>query len=80
MGLVDDYYRGGTQNQRVSILVIVEMGLVALMLFFTWMIGLKVSILVIVEMGLVVSIREENVPTHSCFNPCYSGNGFGSHI
>ncbi len=36
-----------------------------------------VSILVIVEMGLVGTLKNIEKFLSLCFNPCYSGNGFG---
>ncbi len=62
----------------VSILVIVEMGLVGIETPAHDARRKDVSILVIVEMGLVALQEIEKKTGVKRFNPCYSGNGFGS--
>ncbi len=64
--------------RMVSILVIVEMGLVVYLPGIHIKIAIDVSILVIVEMGLVVVHSLLITILLISFNPCYSGNGFGS--
>ena len=54
------------------------MGLVECHTRQLWPTTIRVSILVIVEMGLVAPGSHQFYIILECFNPCYSGNGFGS--